>query len=473
MNVSHTISFLQEKCQISSHDPICIGVSGGADSLCLLHLLHTAGWRVFIFHLNHSIRAEAGHDARFVAEYCKNLGVPYSIQTADVPAEAERSHLSIEEAARVVRYRLMFGYAREIGAKALLTAHHAGDQAETILMHFIRGTGLDGLRGMRPVAYLPEYDQTIPLIRPLLDVTRSEIETYCAENQIRYVTDASNSDPTYFRNWLRNELIPQIEGHNPRFQSNLGQMGEILAGDAELCDELSRQAFTSCLRERQPGALMFDRNGWGGYPIALQRRLARLAIGELRPYFRDIDFEMVERMRGFFTFPPDTRHLDLGAGCELDFLGEQVCLHIAFVEPPVSGYPQLEREMEGIGNGTVDMAARWRLTVKADSPVEPAWQSAHVYEAWLDQERLALPLTIRTRRPGDRMRPLGMGGHTSKVADLLINHKIPSAARRQYPLVCDAAGEVVWLPGICVSQAAAISLHTTRCVHLTVSNAGV
>ena len=209
--LDHIQSTLERDCQILPDKQILVGVSGGADSLCLLDILIRLGYPVLVAHFNHLLRPEASDDARAVEGIADMLKVPLVLGEGSANDYAQEHNLSIEESARNLRYRFLFKRAEIHDAKAVAVAHNADDQVETVLMHLLRGAGLDGLTGM-PYRALPNpWSETIPLVRPLLGIWRTEIETYCTERELNPVIDRSNIDTTFFRNRLRHELIPELD----------------------------------------------------------------------------------------------------------------------------------------------------------------------------------------------------------------------------------------------------------------------
>ena len=194
---------LQNECLIEAGRPLVVGVSGGPDSLCLLDLLRRSGCQVVVAHLDHGLRAEAAQDADTVAGLAKRFGLPYVQGQVDTRAYAEAHSLSIEEAARVLRYRFLFEQARQHAAQAVAAGHTADDQVETVLMHLLRGAGLVGLKGMAYRMLPNPWSSEIALLRPLLGVWRSQVIEYCEEHALQPVLDRTNLDTTYFRNRLR------------------------------------------------------------------------------------------------------------------------------------------------------------------------------------------------------------------------------------------------------------------------------
>jgi tRNA(Ile)-lysidine synthase len=469
MNISSLSYILQEECHIPQDEFIAVGVSGGADSICLLNLLYQAGYPLAAFHFNHQIRPEAIDDAAFVAKFCHERNIPCEIGTANVPEFASKEHLSLEEAARILRYRFLFKSARMRHAAAIATAHHADDQVETVLMHFIRGSGLSGLKGIKMRSILAEFDPTIPIIRPLLYTRKQEILSYCNEQDLPFVFDQTNLDNTYFRNWLRNDLIPIIEQHNPRFQEAIQRTSIVLNADEEILEDAIDDAWQACLVQQGKDYLQFSIPVMREQKIGILRGLARRAIGSLRPSLRDIEFMDVDRFCRFILNPPGTHRIDLVAGLEVRMAGEIVTIGQAGVFPPVLDYPQMDQSGELSLPGEYRCNSYWliRSEILDNSAIDiNRVKTAPPGEAWLDADKVSRKLTIRFFQPGDRLEVLGAGGHTSKLSDVFINHKIPAAARTAYPLVWDEV-RIIWLPGVQICHSCRITSQTRQVLHLS------
>ncbi len=271
-----------------------VGVSGGADSLFLLDLMVKADLHCIAAHFNHQIRTDAEQDACLVEKKARAYGISFFLGKSDVVSVAQQERYSLEEAARKCRYRFLFDLAEQQKAHAVVVAHHANDQVETILMHFLRGAGLDGLRGMQRLTFIPEFHSSIPIFRPLLSIWREEIEAYCKANQINFATDLTNSDTTYTRNKLRQELIPQLEKNYPGFQGRLVSMSKILKADSEIVQQTVNQTWKLVNTKKGEGFFQFQKQEFSQQPIGIQRRLLRQAIINLQPDWRDISFDTIE-----------------------------------------------------------------------------------------------------------------------------------------------------------------------------------
>ncbi len=279
---------------LAAGEMIVVGVSGGPDSLCLLHLLRRLApelaLRLHVAHLNHGLRGpEADEDAEFVAELAACWGLPVTIGRADVAALAAQPGRSLEEAARLVRYAFLAEVADATGATTIAVGHNADDQAETVLMHFLRGSGVAGLRGMLPRAPLSDYRLGEPaapripasprlLVRPLLAIPRADIEAYCAAHSLAPRFDRSNEDTTFYRNRLRHELLPLLATYNPAIGETLARTAAVLAGDHEIVQAALDAAWAAAARPAPDGASTWPAGG--GCPSACSARpCARRCIG--------------------------------------------------------------------------------------------------------------------------------------------------------------------------------------------------
>lgn len=448
--------------------PIVVGVSGGADSLCLLDCLWKAGFRVIVAHFDHSLRPESAEDARRVAEVARQRGLPFTVERQDVAAYARDAGLSVEEAARLMRYGFLFRVAREWGAQAVAVAHHADDQVETVLMHLLRGSGLEGLTGMKGSRVQEGWDESIPLVRPLLGVWREEIEAYCREHGLEPVEDASNRDVTFFRNRLRHEFIPWLQTYNPRIKEVLWRAAQVLAGEAEVIEQAVETAWNQVAHEAGPGKVAFDREAFLALPVGLRRRLFRRAMALLRPGLRDIGFEIVERGVHFIAEPSRSRRLHLAQGLRLALQGDRILL-LEGDTWPFSGaeWPQLtEGEQLALTvPGVLELGNGWRLQASWSAIGGEAYRSTGRWEAYLDADTLVFPLVVRRARRGERFQPLGLGGRSQKLSDFWINVRLPREVRAAWPLVY--SGEAVaWVPGYRLDHRFRVREGSRRLLHL-------
>src|ERR1051325_3801274 len=294
-------SILSEKCGLTPDRPIIAGVSGGPDSLCLMNVLRKAGYHIIVAHFNHKLRPDADADANIVEQTAGRLHIASVIQSGDVRAYADAEKLSIEEAARILRYRFLMEQARHFRAQAVAVGHTADDQVETVLMHFIRGAGLAGLKGMNYRTVIHMFDPEIPIVRPLLDTWREETVVYCAANGFRPRHDPSNASLDFFRNRLRHLLIPTLETYNPRFREVIWRTSRSLAGDYEILAGILDEAWKVCVLQDTSGFVTFDSAALIQQPIGLQRNLIRRAVGRIHPDELDLNYATLERATSFIS----------------------------------------------------------------------------------------------------------------------------------------------------------------------------
>jgi tRNA(Ile)-lysidine synthase len=455
---------LRDQCGLDPQKPILVGVSGGPDSLCLLDILHTAGYRVIVAHFNHQLRPEAELEAAAVSALAQDLGLAFVTASADVRSYAGEHGLSLEEAARLLRYRFLFAEAHGQAAQAVAVGHTADDQVETVLMHFLRGAGLSGLKGMEVRTLLPVFDADIPLVRPLLSLWRTDTESYCREHDLRPHYDASNTDQHYFRNRLRHSLIPELENYNPRFKESLLRTALVLQGDHLILQEVLDGAWRDLVVGKGDGWVAFDGTGLAGLTGSLRRNLIRRAAESLRPADRDFGFDALERAAAFVEAPASGQ-IDFVNGLYLFAEAGKIYLAAYEADLPSADWPQITNPFPLTGF-EFKLGGRWTLSVTED-PLKPAATSLITdnWSAWLDADRVGDGLNVRLPGPGDRFQPLGMDTGSIKLSDLFVNVKLPRRVRKNWPLVF-AGEQIAWVPGFRLAHPFRVTENTRRVLHL-------
>ena len=442
--------YLNKELQYAKLEPILVGVSGGPDSICLLDLLIRSDRNIIAAHFDHQLREGSSKEAQFVARIATNYKIPFIAGSGDVSNFAKENGFSVEEAARKARYRFLFSQAREAGAGSIAVAHNADDQVETVLMHFTRGAGLSGLKGMTPLTILPEFDPEIPLIRPILHVWRSEILAYCREKNLEYVQDPTNLDQTYFRNYMRHDLIPGMESRNPGIKRTLLKSAASLAGDHQLIRELVDSFWSQALVTEGKGFIAFDLPLMRSSSGPLLRNVLRRAVEHLKPANRNLDFDAVERGVSFINANYSvSARIDLSEGMQVFGIGSLLYVAHEDAEVPYQAWPQLREPFEIAGEQTFDVGDGWRVhsrVIQKDLLPQGYDANPDPFIAWLDAAKVAFPLKIRVRQKGDRFKPLGMKDGSIKLSDIFINEKIPRQVRAGWPLICQG-DEIIWVPG--------------------------
>lgn len=474
MFLDHLSQAAKENCGLNPDEPVLVGVSGGADSLALLVGLEQLGYKLIVAHVDHALRPESAADADFVGALANARDLPFVCERVDVAQYAEDHGQSLEEAAREVRYQYLFDQARRLNVQAVAVGHHADDQVETVLMHFLRGAGLPGLSGMAFRRVLADWDPVIPLVRPLLGLWREDIEAFVQDAGLTPQVDATNQELAYFRNRLRHTLIPELAAYNPQICQVLWRMSAVLGEEDLFLATLAEKAWILCFMEESQGLVQLSRPAFLGLATAMQRRVLRRAIDRLRPSLRNIGFEAVERGLAFAEAPHGSGEIDLVARLNLAVIGDRLLIKTWAADLPDGGNALLAFPGQALrltpGN-PVSLKYGWQIKMNylADLPEDLPLKLAQLppSEAWLDADQLELPLTVRAREAGERWRPLGMEGHTQSLQDFFVNERVPAHLREVWPLVC-SGGEVAWVMGLRPSETFKVRARSRRVMRLRV-----
>lgn len=475
--IEQLLSTLETECNYQPGDTLLVGVSGGADSLALLHGLHSQKVFVIAAHLDHSLRIEASEDRQFVEEVTKSLGVPFVSKMVDVRAFAEKQKLSVEEAGRVLRYKFLFEQADKLFADAVVVAHTADDQVETVLMHLLRGAGLEGLSGMN-YSMVTHWHEHIPLYRPMLKIWRKEIDAYCTSLGLEPLEDQSNLDVTFYRNRIRHELIPMLKQYNPGIKTALWKTANTIHGDREVLERLIEDYFRVVVNmDFENSVLDFKRTPFLALHQGVQRRLIRLGIHRMRPDIRDIGFDEVEKVIRFVVDPPRSGEAEMFQGLSLRIGGESFLIFPSDKTVLGPGTPQFLAENGVLLQipGSIEISIGWEIVAErlnqADIELQEMRENQDQNMAFVDFNKIQLPLSVKRRLPGALFSPLGMAGKRIKVSDFLINEKMPKSQRDHWPLVY-SGGELIWIPGHRIADRVRITSETELIVKLTMKKNG-
>ena len=472
---------IEDHALLARKEVVVLGVSGGADSLCLLHLMRRLApdydLVLHVGHLDHQLRGRAAQrDAAFVARLCRSWHLACTVEAADVAALARKEGLSIEQAARRARYAFLAALARRVGARTVAVAHNADDQVETVLMHILRGSGLRGLGGMRHVSRLDESvgvarpcdaaeAPSLRLIRPLLDVERRDIEAYCQRHDLRPRCDRTNADSTYLRNRIRHELLPYLETFNSGVREAIRRLASILAADDQVLRECVQAAWSDVVMTESRAMVSYDLGRLCGLSFGLQRSLLREGVKRLGHSLRDLELVHVDEALDVVRRRKVGARVTLAGGLVLTVDYCAAILSLASCGLPLQDRPRLAEGTLALDvPGTTPLpASEWVVVTNVvhREAVPEHWdQNPHPYTAYLDAACLGRGIRLRPRRPGDRFRPLGVDG-TQKLQDLMINKKIPRQERASVPLlVC--GDEIIWVVGYHLGAAYAIGQTTER-----------
>ncbi|MGH2594229.1 MAG: tRNA lysidine(34) synthetase TilS [Anaerolineae bacterium] len=459
-------------------ETVIVGVSGGPDSLCLLHALLALrdefGCDLHVAHLNHQLRgADADADAHFVSDLATRWQLPSTIGARDVAALAREHKLSIEEAARQARYAFLAEVAEAHHSNTIAVAHNADDQAESVLMHFLRGSGPLGLRGMLPKS---EISDLRFLIRPLLSVPRAEVERYCREYDLQPRFDLSNLDTTFFRNRLRHELLPLLETYNPNIRQVLRRTAEVIAAEVEALRDVAENAWGATIVSESDDAITLNLIAWRSLPVAMQRATLREAIRRLRPSLRNVNFVHIEDAVLHLKVARTGARVTLPQRMMLRVDYETFTIADAAREPDLPDWPllpmrqaskdaslHLEINVPGI---TLLPGSDWLL----EAMHLAAWDDGvfthpDPWRAYLDADTAGPDLWIRARAHSDVFHPQGMPSPL-RLRDWMTNTKIPQHVRDRLPLIV-AKDQIAWVAGFRVGQPFLVTPDTRRVLVLS------
>ncbi len=470
-------TIFHEKCGLFPKEPILVGVSGGPDSLCLFEALRQAGYTVLAAHYDHQLRSDSDAEVEALRAILSKMDLPLLEGKGDVLAFSKTKNLSIEEAARLMRYRFLFEQAREQGAQAVAVGHTADDQVETVLMNFLRGAGLNGLKGMRYRSILPDFDESLPVVRPLLEVWREETVAYCDANGMKPFHDPSNESLTFTRNRIRHTLIPNLERFNPRFREAVLRTSKSLAGDYDALNEILEADWTRSVISESPDLITFDAEKLTALGVAVQRNLIRQALTNFDSDLVDIRYSVMERASEFLSRGRNgTIHLT--GGLRLIREMDRVYITGPGVKLPTARWPQMPEKSISLAiqiPGQVFLSDDWQLVSEIRNDpgleMEQAMNNENNYQAWFDADTLTDNMEIRARRSGDRFEPIGMNGRSMKLSDFFINEKLPQRARAAWPLMC-SGDRVVWIPGYRLAHPFRLTNETERIVYIKVFKPG-
>lgn len=449
---------------------VLVAVSGGSDSVALLHVLHELGPAMGfslagLAHLNHQLRGDdSDGDEAFCRDLAAGLDLPAAVQRTDIAALASAQRASIEVAARRVRYRFLEQAAGRLDADIVATGHTRDDQAETFLLRLLRGAGATGLSAIPPRRGI--------FVRPLLDERRDDLRAYLAERGLTFREDATNADTRIPRNWVRHALLPILSVRlGGDLTDLLAREAGLLRDDGALLDEIGDEAARRIVRERPEGGVALAAKALQALPPALARRVVRRALGRTSPAFQGAAH--VDRVLEVAAQDGPTGPVDL-PGVRLERIGANVVLctregrgrqtPVAFrYALPVPGRLVLAEA------GVVIEAD----LVAPDNPEAVAAQrvGADASKAVVDAAVAADGLWVRSRKPGDAYRPFGLG-RRKKLQDVFVDRKVPRDRRDRVPIVVDARDRIVWVAGIGPSDDVRVTEATQSVVTLAVSRLG-
>lgn len=446
--LDNLIVHLQTSGLIPAGSRVLVGYSGGADSTCLLHLLHLAGVDVVAAHLHHGQREEADTEMRLCEAFAETLGIPFISGRADVPRMARDLGIGLEEAGREARYGFFRQAANELGCNLIATAHTRNDQVETILLNMTRGSGLAGLAG------IPEKRDEI--VRPFLTVTREQTRAYCENEGFWFHDDPSNSDISFSRARIRHRVLGELRSINPGVESAIcrlaavaGEEDRFLNGMAAAALEQSEIPLNGDLRFLTTDVeVTFSRDQLSSLPPVLFRRSMRLMAGALGG---SLDHDQTAILQAGIASDERGSVTAEGGEVVIEWTAETIGVRRLL---PTAPY----RYGLTVPGETISDEFGWRF-VAYEEPYDGVAPVRASLDVRLNLKETKGTLYFRTAAPGDQMRPLGFGGRR-KLSDMLSEAGLTAAARARLPIVCDMLGPI-WAPGVCLEERVRPAENTT------------
>jgi tRNA(Ile)-lysidine synthase len=456
---------------IQPNDAVLVCVSGGPDSVALLHALHWLSSRyslhLGIAHVNHQLRGrESDADARFVQTLAEKMKLRFHRKPCDVREYARTNRLSLEDAGRQVRYDFFLQLAMgEPPYTKIATAHHMDDNAELVLMNLLRGSGKTGISGIRPI-------RENRIIRPLLHVSKQEILAFLSQYRLPYRLDRSNQDDTITRNRIRNRLIPALQSdYNPRIIEAVNRLAVIVQQEEEWITSIVDGEMNQLIVSGTDQSVWIDAAGLADKPLPLQRRVIRSIINKVKGNIHKITLRHVDDVLSLIARSVHGSELHLPDGILVRIEGGHVCFRIQkriarpatekSVKMPVAAYYHVLSSPDELPKAVhIHEAGAWIQFTVPDRNELPEPSPATMNTALMDLACLSFPLTIRNCMPGDRFTPLGMTGH-QKISKFFINRKIPRGMRADCPVLI-SQDRIVWLCGHQIDDAVKITPATRR-----------
>jgi tRNA(Ile)-lysidine synthase len=428
-------------------DTVACAVSGGPDSVAMLHglleLKDALGISLAVAHLDHGFRIESASEADFVRRMAEYLGLPFYTEKAGLKERLAGQSVNRQAAARKARYDFLNRAAEKLQANKIAVAHTADDQAETVLMRLIRGSGMSGLAGIPPVR---RVDSLRTVVRPLIYTSRQEVERYLSENNIASVTDPSNLKNVYLRNRIRLELLPVLVAYNPHVAEALARSAELIRADEEFLDARAREIMESIITRREADSraglrlIELGLDDFDKLPEALKRRVVRLAVEDAKGDTLGLSYGHVADAARDIYEGPTGRGVDLPGGVRFERSYKKLLIYFPEEGSSFSVPLPLPGEGQKISKVEVPEAG---LTVEAE--MVSGTYATDKNSAHFDMDKLDGPLVSRSRRPGDFFYPAGMEGR-KKLKTLFIDLKLSRIERARVPIL-ECGGEIAWVMG--------------------------
>lgn len=429
---------------IEKNDKVIVGLSGGADSLCLLNILNTIkseiGFSLYAAHLDHKIRGIDAHkDALFCYDFCKENNIPFFLKIIDIPQISEIEKMGIEETARKYRYSFFEDLKKSLNANKIAVAHNLDDQVETFFINMFRGSGLDGLKSM-------ELDNN-DIIRPLLSTKKSEILDYCKEMNLNPVYDKTNSQTNYLRNKIRLELIPYIEKEfEPNIKNIVFKNTKYLAQDNKYIKDIANVECESLIKKVSAKITTISVQALEKHKEAIKNRIIRKAIELVKGDLKEISSIHVEDVLSLCKNNINYKMINLPNSINVYRKNEEIIFSKGSIEFQNIDY---DYELDIDTNNYIKelgLTISFNIFTKEECIKLPTGRDVKAF----DFDKIQFPLKIRSKKDGDKIKPIGFKG-TKKISDIFTDNKIDRFSRDKYPVICDNRG-ILWLWNYRISE---------------------
>lgn len=435
------IQSIKKNKMIEKGDAIVVAVSGGPDSIAMMHLLLSIKekfhLKLYGVHLDHVTRdGQSTLDAEFVREFFDDYSIKGYFFKKDIQKYAKELNVSFEEAGRLERYRLFNQVMKETNANKIALGQNLNDQGETLLFRLFRGTGLDGLTGI-------DYIREGYIIRPILDLTREEIERYCKEQKLTTRQDHTNFERIYSRNQIRLDIIPYIKEHfNNKIEETLWRTSKLLSEDQKLIDQVVNKYMNNHV-SFESGKYVITIAAFNNEVKALKSRVIREIFYRLKGDLEGVSYKNIESILNLIE--------KAQTGKEKEFYNIKCVIN----------YKQVEFYKEDSVNTN---ETKGKLVLEVVNNSKRIKFTANPLEIYIDYDKIQGEIFIRHRKPGDRFIPLGMKG-SKKIKDYFIDEKIALDKRDQIPLVCDNEN-IIWVVGYRMNETYKITNKTQKVLHI-------
>jgi tRNA(Ile)-lysidine synthase len=415
---------------------------------------------------------ESDEDVNFVKNLAQELGLPCEVKSCNLTKIARKEHLTIEEAAREYRYKFYSETAKKFKVNKIALGHNADDQVETVLMRFLRGSGLEGLMGIPPVRG--------KIIRPLIECGREEIEEYCKENKIGYQVDSSNKEVVYFRNKIRLELLPLLaKDYNKNIKDITLRLQNIVSEVSAYLNQETELLFKEVARRENPETVIIDLRKFTSLPLALKRRIIRKAIEVVKGNLYSISFRHNNEILKLTEYQLGEKEIYLPDNLMVKKIYNKMMIYKKGISKEQKEEISIPWEYDILIPGKTEIKS---LGIKLEIKIlDSADIKSSLYLArkkskgefleFIDYNKIKLPLKLRNRRSGDRFYPLKMKG-LKKVKDFFINNKIPKGCRDLIPILVDNEDQIVWIMGMRLDDRIKINSDTKKvlCIKTKIKN---